>query len=280
MRTIRFATFLAPILLPTYRFITHLLGQKLACPTELLVGTSYEQMLQSVDAGFVCGLAYVKLVRQPQAALEPLVAPILRGDRYGGKAVYFSDVIVHRDSPYYSFGDLRGRSWCYNERLSQSGYGVTKYHLAMIGETMGFFGEVIEAGYHHRSIRLVSSGKVDAATIDSHVLALAFRHHSDLAAYLRIIETLGPSTIQPIVVSRRLPRSLRREMRAALIEMHADSTARDEFDRALIQRFTSVNDDSYADIRAMQNAADAMDRSTWVQNGLAVNGGEARDIRR
>ena len=70
------------------------------------------------------------------------------GDRYGGRPIYFSDVIVHRDSPFRSFLDLRGHSWAYNEPLSHSGYGITRYHLLELGETGGFFSEVVEAGFH------------------------------------------------------------------------------------------------------------------------------------
>jgi phosphonate transport system substrate-binding protein len=256
MRTIRFATYLAPSLFPIYRFITRYLGRKLACRMQLFVGSSYQQMLHA-DAGFVCGLAYVELIRQSPALLEPLVAPILHGERYEGKAIYFSDVIVHRDSPFQSFAELRGRSWCYNERLSQSGFGITRYHLASMSETLSYFGKVIKTGYHQRSIRLVSSGSADAASVDSQVLTLALDRRPELASRLRIVETLGPSTIQPIVASRRLPKSLRREMCTALTEMHGDPEAKVCLARGLIDCFVSVQDEDYDDIRRMQATANA-----------------------
>jgi hypothetical protein len=42
-------------------------------------------------------------------------------------------------------------------------------------ETSGFFGEVVEAGFHETSIRMVAAGDVDASAIDSQVLAIAMR---------------------------------------------------------------------------------------------------------
>jgi phosphonate transport system substrate-binding protein len=261
MKSICFATFLAPSLLPVYRFITRYLARRLACPTKLLVGSSYKQMLHTADAGFVCGLAYVELVRRWPGLLVPLAAPILRGERYEGKAVYFSDVIVHRNSPFKSFRDLRGCSWCYNEKLSQSGFGITRYHLASMNETLCYFGKVITTGYHQRSIRLVSSGLADATSVDSQVLTLALVRRPELASQLRIIDSLGPSTIQPIVASRRLPKNLRRDMRAALTEMHQDPQARERLSEGLIDRFVPVSDGSYNDIRLMQATADAAARS-------------------
>ena len=77
----------------------------------------------------MCSLPYVEFERRVSRRRVPIAAPVLRGERYGGRPIYFSDVIVHRDSPYRSFLDLRGRSWAYNEPLSQSGYGITRYHL-------------------------------------------------------------------------------------------------------------------------------------------------------
>jgi phosphonate transport system substrate-binding protein len=145
-RALRFATFLAPKMLPLYRFIVRRIGQQLGCPTELFVGTSYEQLTTAADVSFVCGLPYVESRRRNGAAVEPLAAPVLEGGRYGARLIYFSDVIVRRDRPFRRFGDLRGCSWCYNEPRSQSGYGITRYHLLQLGETRGFFRNVVESG--------------------------------------------------------------------------------------------------------------------------------------
>src|SRR5262249_40931108 len=161
-RPLRIATFLAPNLLPVYRFVVRRLGECLGVPTELFVGASYEQLAAEADAAFVCGLPYVELTRRPNPPVEPLAAPVLRGDRYGGRPVYFSDVVVRRDTPFHRFADLRGCTWSYNERDSHSGYGVTRYWLVRLRETNGFFGRVVEAGFHERSLRLVAAAEVDA----------------------------------------------------------------------------------------------------------------------
>src|SRR5437773_2788122 len=96
-RPLRFVTFLAPNLFPVYDFMTRWVGQKLGLPTELIVGSRYRQLVTQADISFVCGLAYVQLQRRRGPVVEPLVAPVLQGPRYGGRPVYFSDVIVHRD---------------------------------------------------------------------------------------------------------------------------------------------------------------------------------------
>jgi phosphonate transport system substrate-binding protein len=256
--SLRFVTFLAPNLFPLYEFITHHAGRRLGLPTELVVGSSYAQLnTEAVDVAFVCGLAYVELARGGEAPVEPLAAPILRGERFGSRAIYFSDVIVHRTSHFQSFTDLRGYSWAYNERHSQSGYGITRHHLICRGETNGYFGRIVEAGWHEEALRLVACGAVDAAAIDCQVLAVALRAQPETAARVRIIDTLGPSTIQPVVAARRLPQRLRAALRAFLLDLANDPAARPHLDRAFVQGFEAVSDASYNDIRTMLAAAEA-----------------------
>ena len=143
MDRLRFGTFLAPNIMPVYQAIAEEVGRRLGIETELVVETDYEACAKDEnEVCFVCSLPYVEFERQGISPAVPIAAPVLEGGRYGGRPIYFSDVIVHRDSPFASFLDLRGRSWAYNEPLSHSGYGITRYHLVEIGETRGFFGEV------------------------------------------------------------------------------------------------------------------------------------------
>lgn len=255
-RPLRFVTFLAPNLLPLYRDVVGMLGEALRIPVELVVGRSYERVAdEGTDAVFICGLPYVQLERRG-VAIEPLAAPVLQGERYQGRPVYFSDVIVRCESPLHSFADLRGCRWAYNEPDSQSGYGIVRQKLLQMGETRGFFGEVVEAGWHQESIRMVHAGEVDASAIDSQVLAVEMRDHPELAGDLRVIEALGPSTIQPLVVARRLPGELKDEMRSFLLQMHRDSDARRALEFGLVARWVSVDRSSYDDIRQMLEAAE------------------------
>ena len=52
---------------------------------------------------------------------------------------------------------------------------MTLYSLVRIGARPGFLGPVVEAGFHQRAIRPVQAGTIDAAAIDSQVLAIELR---------------------------------------------------------------------------------------------------------
>jgi phosphonate transport system substrate-binding protein len=248
---LRFATFLAPNMLPVYRSLAERIGDRLGRPVELVVGTSFDQFEQGeADLGVICGLPYVWLADRHPPPVEPLAAPVLSGERYGGRPVYYSDVIVRHDSRITCLEELRGCSWAYNEPASHSGHTVTLYGLVRMGARPGFLGRVVEAGFHQRAIRLVHAGAVDAAAIDSQVLAVERRDHPGLAD-LRVVGSFGPSTIQPVVAASRLPDTWKREVRELLVSLGDDPSARPMLAQGFIERFAAVDDGAYDDIRAM-----------------------------
>jgi phosphonate transport system substrate-binding protein len=253
-----FATYLSPNALPFYEFVTQAVGRRLDVETSLIVGDDYERCEQDVDdVCFVCSLPYLTFVRRGSVAVEPIAAPVLSGERYAGRPIYFSDVIVRRDSDVRTFKDLRGHSWSYNEPLSHSGYGITRFHLVQMGETDGFFGEVVEAGFHLESIRLVREGKVDASAIDSQVLEIELRDDPALAEDIRVIDSLGPSTIQPVVASKRLPADLRRELREAFVGLGEDVSMREGLSLGMVERFAPADEATYGDVKGMLETAEA-----------------------
>jgi phosphonate transport system substrate-binding protein len=253
LRTLRFATFLAPNMLPVYAFIARHVQVRLGIPTELIVGTSYERLSEQAEVFFLCGLAYIELRRLGQP-IEPLAAPLLCGGRYGGRPVYFSDVIVRRDSSFRSFTDLRGCSWAYNEPYSHSGPGITCYRLVELGQTQDYFGRVIQTGWHQQSIRQVLAGEVDASAVDSHVLALARHKNPELDFSLRVIDSLGPSKIQPVVVVSWLAERLKADLRSLLLGLMADPAGRTVLAGRLVERFVAIGDADYNDLRRMRAA--------------------------
>lgn len=256
-KPLRFVTFLAPSIKPVYQFVADYVADKLGISTELVVGKDYAPATDgSMDVGFICGLPYVLFTNENPELMLPIAAPILQGARYKDRPIYYSDVIVRRDSPFQNFASLRGSRWSYNEPLSQSGYGIVRQKLLEMGETKGYFGEVVNAGFHQRSIRLVQTGEVDASAIDTQVLEVAMRDHPQLEDRLKVIDALGPSTIQPVVASGKVPKSLRADLTDVLEQMGDDPEARPALDVGLVSRFVEVEGSDYDDIRQMVRGAE------------------------
>ena len=248
--TIRFATFLSPIMYTMYEHIARYVGEKIGCPASLSTGQSFAEFAEGhIDVAFICGLPYVRMTGWPSCPVELLAAPILQGERYRHKPVYYSDVIVDGDSPYRCFDDLQGCVWAYNERASHSGCNLVCYSLLERGKAPGYFGKTIKSGSHLRSLEMVLAGQADATAIDSHVLDVLRARDEHGAAALRAIEMLGPSSIPPVVVSKRVDQQLKREIQEVLVSMHLD--AADALHEGLIERFVAVADEDYDDLRGM-----------------------------
>ena len=179
----------------------------------------------------------------------------MAGARCGGRPFYFPDVDVRRDSRFQSFADLRGASWAYNERGSQSGYHVTLYHLARLGEVGRYFGRTFGSGGHARSLRMVLAGEVDASAIDSTVLEWELARAPELTARIRVIETLGPSPIPPLVVSGGRGLAVREQARAALLALADTAKGRAILTLGGLERFAAVTDSDYDSIREMAEVA-------------------------
>jgi phosphonate transport system substrate-binding protein len=253
---IRFASYLSPNLNPVYEAAAAAVGDHLGVKTELVTEGDYEAFRSGRDdVSFICSLAWLELAGD-MPAVAPIAAPVLAGDRYHGRPIYYSDVVVRTDSPYVTFSDLRDRTWAYNEKQSQSGYGVTRHHLLQLGETTGFFGEVVAAGHHLRCIDLVRDGAADAAAIDSQVLAVAAAEDPSLHAALRVIASLGPSTIQPVVAGPRVDAAGRAGIVAALTGMHRDPRYQPVLSRGLVARFVAITSADYDDVRRMRQACE------------------------
>jgi phosphonate transport system substrate-binding protein len=249
---LRFANFLSPILQGTYEQIARYAGQCLGLPAALHTGQSLEEFAcGQADVGFLCGLLYVRLMQLEDCPVELLAAPVLLPERYAERPIYFSDVIVRRDSPYTSFEHLRGRIWAYNERASHSGCNLVCYSLLERHKPPHYFGQTIRSGSHLSSIQMVIDGEVDATAIDSHVLGVVLQRNPGLATRLRIIDMLGPSAMPPIVVAKRLPLALKASLQAVLISMHNDPVAAKSLHEGMIQHLVPVADEHYNDIRHM-----------------------------
>lgn len=259
-QTLSFTTIQAP----NQAFIIHdlarYLAQRMGVVPRFINNLPWEERQVLIDSGeidvaWICGLPYVVRADRGHPNIELLAAPVMAGERYNNRPIYFSDVIVRKEQSYQDFTDLRGSNWAYNEPGSQSGYNITRYHLAKIGAQNPFFNKVIEAGSHERSIQLVMDSSVDAAAIDSTVLEIARERDVRINNRLRVLTTLGPSPIPPLVISKQIDVGLRNTIKTLIMEMHKDDRGRQILERGKIRRFESVTDKDYDPIRDMARIA-------------------------
>jgi len=214
--------------------------------------------LGEIQVLWLCGLPYVNKADLADSGMELLAVPVPLGPRYHERAVYYSDVVVRRQSTFESFFDLRGAAFAYNEPRSHSGFNAVRAYLAELGQRQGFFGSAVESGAHARSIDMILSGATDSAAIDSTVLDWLRTQREDLAGELRVVEIIGPSPIPPWVVSKNLSPSFRREIRQVLLHLHLNPFGQAVLRRAQLAKFIYAEDRDYDPIRRMALEAESV----------------------
>jgi phosphate/phosphite/phosphonate ABC transporter binding protein len=256
MTTLTFTSCQAPVADDLCQQVAQYLSNRLNIPTTVVADIPWQTRERRFDAGqidiaWICGVPYVWKADQPAAHVELLAAPVMAAARYQQQPVYFSDVVVHRASSFQHFADLRGATWAYNEPHSHSGYHVVRYALALLGESMGYFGRVVESGAHATSLHYILNRQVDAAAIDSTVLEMLCARQPEIRSQIRVVATLGPSPMPPWVIGLHVAPELRAQLRGLLLTMHADPQGQAILADSSLTRFAAVTDATYDTIRHM-----------------------------
>jgi phosphonate transport system substrate-binding protein len=241
---------------PLAGMVASYLAGKLALPVVFVNVEPWQARERLLDAGeiqvgWICGYPYIRKVDWEQQPLELLAAPVMAHPRYGGRPIYFSDVVVHRESAFRTFADLRGANWAYNEPGSQSGYNVVRHHLTCLGEDFSYFGRMVESGAHLRSLQMILNREVDASALDSTVLEAALLHSPSIGREIRIIESMGPNPIPPWVIRREVDPTLRDHLRSLLLAMYEDPVGAAILAMGQMRCFAQVADGDYDAIRQM-----------------------------
>jgi phosphonate transport system substrate-binding protein len=260
MTTLTLTTCQAAIAEPAVAAITRYLSDRLGLDLRFVNDIAWQERERRFDAGqidiaWICGAPYVQKMAHGDA-IELLAAPVYAAPRYLNRPVYFSDVMVRRDSAYQTFIDLRGARWAYNNLGSHSGYQVVRYALARKGLNGDFFGSVMCSGAHQRSMEMIASGEIDASAIDTTVFDAVREINPELCEQLRVIEVLGPSAQPPWVIGTHVSGEVRLALRQALTHMHEDDEGCAILHRHGLRRFAAVVDVDYDDIREMVRIAD------------------------
>jgi phosphonate transport system substrate-binding protein len=127
---------------------------------EVSVPTSYAATIEEMCASPADTMAFI-----------PAFGYVLANDLCGvdvafkavrrGWGVYWTMIVVARDSDIQSIADLEGKKWAYPDAGSTSGYLVPVVMLQEAGVTVG---ETLEAGGHPQAVRAVYTGEADFGT--------------------------------------------------------------------------------------------------------------------
>lgn len=203
------------------------------------------------DLGVVqmCGLPYA--VRDPSPRL--IAAPVPSPARYGGRAVYFSDLAVRAEAPFERLEDTYGRRIGWTLPDSQSGYYALRYFLQQQraghpDPTRPLYGEVVPRLVNPRGvIQALLDGRIDVGPLDSFSHDLIRHTEPDIAQRIRVIAQTTPTAMPPFVCTDATASEddLRR-LREAFLSVHAEPTLAEARATVLLDRFVAMQPADYA----------------------------------
>lgn len=205
----------------------------------------------------MCGLPYA--VRDPVPRL--IAAPVPSPGRYGGRAVYFSDLAVRADAPYQRIEDTFGQRIGWTLPDSQSGYFALRHHLLGLHAAHGssgrpLYGEVVPRLVNPRGvIQALLDGRIDVGPLDSFSHDLIRHTEPDIARSIRVIATTAPTAMPPFVCTdaSATDEELQR-LRAAFLAVHEEPSLADARATILLQRFEPMAPADYALTRQRHDA--------------------------
>lgn len=253
MTPLRLYSFLGEAARPHYADVGELVARAAGCEPTALEEPGLRRLDEVVAAPgpallFLCGLPYVRL-RDGNAPVEAIAAAVPSGEP---APRYFADLVVREGLAASSAADLVGLRIGFNGRDSLSGYVLPSWGLIPRGLALPLYDGAIETGSHRRSLALLAAGEIDAAGIDSTVLALEARDDPAIAA-LRVLERLGPAPIPPVVLVNGDP-ALAGALREALVSLDQHVIGRRALTLGLIERYVETSDGAYDAVREMDGA--------------------------
>ena len=177
------------------------------------------------DLGCVmmCGLPYSQRAPRPTLVAAPVASPA----RYGGRPVYFTDIVVRADAPYRTLEDTFGGVVGYTLEDSMSGHVALRAHLLPYRDRSRpklyreAVGGLVNA---RRVIEALAARRIDVGPLDSYYHDLLARNDPEFAAQARVVATTRAAPVPPLVATAPLARDEVERLRSALVAVGGEPT--------------------------------------------------------
>ncbi len=238
-----------------YQSVIDYIGEQVNRPVQMVHRRTYEEMDSLLEQGevqvaFICSAPYVK--NREKFGVELLVAPSVNG-----RPIYHSYIIVHKDSSFKSFADLKGKVFAFTDPKSNTGKLYPSYLLKTMNSTPErYFNRRLYSYSHNKSIELVAKHVVDGAAVESLVYEYMIKTGSPYARQTRIIKRSPPYGTPPVVVTKEVDPALRDKIREAFLNMNKNAKGKAILDAMMIDGFVQIADTAYDPIRKMERAVD------------------------
>jgi phosphonate transport system substrate-binding protein len=229
--------------IPLLSLLQEYLSQRLDRTIVLVKRRTYREistMLLSgqLDAAWICDFPYV----QYQDRLALVAVPVYRHQPF--RQGY---VIVNEGSKATTFDDIRGTVHAFSDPDSTSGYLVTRWLLALRGQTPAEFFQHSFFTYSHRNIiRAIGGGLGESGSVEGYIWDVMKEREPHLVDNTRIVfrsEWLGFPPVVALGASRDL--SATKALATALLGMTSHRLGREILSLLALDGFATASPDLY-----------------------------------
>jgi phosphonate transport system substrate-binding protein len=213
---------------PLYKQIAHLVSEKLGCPVELQIGTSYNATIEAMRAGKLDMAEFGPLsyVLAHEVAKAEVVATYSNAE--GKPDTYTASIVTWPGSGITDIKGVAGHSFAYSDPASTSGHLFPAYGLAQNGIDPDKGVRAIYAGSHTASFEALRNHKVESGELNSSEIASATVAGIYKPGDYVTLWTSQPIPQDPITVRGGLDPALKARITAALQGLDFSSIPADQ----------------------------------------------------
>jgi phosphonate transport system substrate-binding protein len=231
-----------------YQPLVDYLGRKTGRPWELVLLPSYQRAIEDLCSGKLT-IAYLGPYTYVRAHDACEVLPLVKL-RTHGRLSYRGLVMVRKDSPLRTLGDLAGKTIGFGAPMSTASNLVARGLFEAAGLRIGVDLACRHYVHHEQAVRAVLLGEVDACAVRD----IVGEQFVDRGA-LRVLLASDEIPNFPLVLAPGSPPALREELLRVLLDLpvedRAAASATKGWDEELAGGFGAASDEDYEPIRKL-----------------------------
>ncbi len=233
--------------------IAEMLSELTGLEIEANVATSYAAVVEAMGAGN----AHVGWLNT--------FGYVLANERYGvdvalatlrfGQPFYTGQIIANADSGISSLTDIAGKTMCYVDPLSTSGYIIPRIELAAAGVDVDAL-ESQEAGSHPNVVTAVYNGDCDAGATYVDARTAVAEQFPDVNEKVIVVAESSEIPNDTVSFARDVPEEIRTQIVEGLLQIAQTEEGLAALEQVYeIEGFTEVDDSFYDEFRTVLDAS-------------------------
>ncbi|HBY95216.1 MAG TPA: hypothetical protein DEP84_14890, partial [Chloroflexi bacterium] len=219
------------------------------------VATSYAAVVEAMCAGnapigWLNTFSYI--LAHEKCGVDVALATVRFGNAY-----YTGQIIANKDSGIKTLADLKGKTMCWVDPLSTSGYIIPRIMLKAAGvDPDKDLAKAVEAGSHNNVVIAVYKGDCDAGATFVDARSSVEKDFPDVKEKVEVIAESPKIPNDTVSFAKEVPPDVRDKVVNALLELSQEEKGKAALQTVYeIEGFEKVDDSFYDEFRTQLDAA-------------------------